>query len=137
MWRKNQPSGCSHTVQRKPNDHKELLLSWFTFETLNLSALHPPHLTTFFQILSMHRVHVSHFGLLGWDAKLISFLARKLTCRAKAGVPPGGPDGRRATAAAVCLPCVLISVNSDMTGSVLGRRDNGLLCDHPLFHARF
>lgn len=38
----------------------------------------------------------------------------------------------RAVAAAVCLPCVLISVNSDMTGSVEGRRDNGLLWDHTL-----
>lgn len=86
----------------------------------------------------MYHVHVSHFGLLGWDAKLISFLARKPTRRAKAGVPPGGPDSRRsATAATVCLPYVLISVNSDMTGSVLGRRDNGLLCVHSLFHARF
>lgn len=33
----------------------------------------------------------------------------------------------RAAAVCVCLDCALISVNSDLAGSVAGRRDNGLL----------
>lgn len=67
-------------------------------------------------------MRVSLFGLSGWDAMLISFLARLPTPTVRAGVPPGGPDSRRrAAAATVCLPYVLISVNSDMTGNMVGR----------------
>lgn len=78
----------------------------------------------------MHTVHVDLLRFSNWDAMLISFLAGTLlpTPRVDAGVPPGGPDSWwRAVAATVCLHYVLISVNSDLTGSVEGRRDNRLL----------
>lgn len=70
----------------------------------------------------MHTVDVDLLHSLNWDATLISFLAgtQPPTPGVKAGFLLEGPTvgGERAVAAAVCLHYVLISVNSDLTGSV-------------------